>query len=105
MTPAPAKLMQIYLNERTQSKHQTLYVALTQLLKQRGISTVTVRRGLMGYGSTGIIHSQKVPPFSGNLPIILECIDTPERIEEVFPDITDMAKDSTCIIMDVMIWR
>ncbi|MDI6880789.1 MAG: DUF190 domain-containing protein [Desulfitobacteriaceae bacterium] len=90
MNPAPAKLMQIYLHERAQFKHQMLYVALTQLLKKRGISGVTVRRGIMGFG---------------NFPIVLECIDTPERIEKVFPEVMEMVKEGTCIIMDGMIWR
>lgn len=105
MNPAPAKLMQIYLHERAQFKHQTLYVALTQLLKKRGISGVTVRRGIMGFGTTGTIHVQKLSPLIGNLPIVLECIDTPERIEKVFPEVMEMVKEGTCIIMDGMIWR
>ena len=104
MNPAPAKLMQIYLNERAQYKHQTLYVALTQLLMKSGISGVTVRRGIMGYGTTVTIHVQKLSPLASNLPIVLECIDAPERIEEVFPEVMDMVEEGTCIVMDGMIW-
>lgn len=105
MNPTPAKLMQIYFSERAQYKHQTLYVALTQLLKKRGISGVTVRRGIMGYGTTGIIHSQKLSSIASNLPVVLECIDAPKRIEEVVPEVMEMIKEGTCIIMDGMIWR
>lgn len=105
MKPAPAKLMQIYLNERAQYKHQTLYVALTQLLMKREISGVTVRRGILGYGAKGIIHNRKLSPLTSNLPMVLECIDAPERIEEVFLEVTTMVKEGTCIIMDGMIWR
>jgi len=79
-------------------------VALTQFLLKKGLFRVTVKRGTMGYGATGLIHNPKLSPFASNLPIVLECLDTPERIAEVFPEVQEMVKEGTCVLLDGTIW-
>jgi PII-like signaling protein len=83
-------LMRIHIGERDKYHGKPLYEAIVLLLRERGCAGATVLRGIMGFGATAGIHSEKVLRLSLDLPIVVECVDTADRIEAVLPELDAM---------------
>lgn len=96
-----AKLLTIYVNSTDQFHGHPLYTAIVQLCKQRGIAGVTVIRGAEGYGGSGNLHTSRLLELSENLPLKIEIIDIPERIESLLPALEPMIEEGLLTIADV----
>jgi len=76
--------------------HQLFYEHIVYLAKEKGISGVTVYRGIMGYGLSSHIHTSKFWELTEKLPVVIEIIDTSEKIEQFYlliePDIQKLPK-------------
>jgi uncharacterized protein len=83
-------LMRIHLGERDKHQGRPLYEAIVLLLRSRGFAGATVFRGIMGFGANAGIHTEKVLRLSLDLPIVVECVDTEERVQEVLPELDRM---------------
>ena len=83
-------LMRIHLGERDKYQGRPLYEAIVHLLRTRGFAGATVFRGIMGFGATAGIHTEKVLRLSLDLPIVVECVDTEDRIQEILPELDRM---------------
>jgi PII-like signaling protein len=83
-------LMRIHLGERDKYQGRPLYEAIVHLLRTRGFAGATVFRGIMGFGASAGLHTEKVLRLSLDLPIVVECVDTEERIQEVLPELDRM---------------
>lgn len=83
-------LMRIHIGERDKHHGKPLYEALVLLLRERGFAGATVIRGIMGFGASAGIHSEKVLRLSLDLPLVVECVDTSAKIEAILPEIDRM---------------
>lgn len=83
-------LMRIHIGERDKHDGKPLYVAIVELLRARGYAGATVLRGIMGFGATSKIHTDRFLELSTDLPIIVECIETKERIDAILPELDAM---------------
>ena len=83
-------LMRIHLGERDKYQGRPLYEAIVHLLRTRGFAGATVFRGIMGFGASAGVHTEKVLRLSLDLPIVVECVDTEERIQEILPELDRM---------------
>ncbi|HEX6107619.1 MAG TPA: DUF190 domain-containing protein [Gemmatimonadales bacterium] len=83
-------LMRIHVGERDKHEGRPLYEAIVLLLRQRGFAGATVLRGIMGFGASAGIHTEKVLRLSLDLPIVIECVETEEKIQSVLPDLDRM---------------
>jgi PII-like signaling protein len=83
-------LMRIHLGERDKYQGRPLYEAIVHLLRTRGFAGATVFRGIMGFGASARVHTEKVLRLSLDLPIVVECVDTEERIQEILPELDPM---------------
>ena len=83
-------LMRIHIGERDKYEGRPLYEAIVHLLRRRGLAGATVFRGIMGFGASAGIHSEKVLRLSLDLPIVVECVETEEKIQEVLPELDRM---------------
>ena len=83
-------LMRIHLGERDKYEGRPLYEAIVHLLRTRGFAGATVFRGIMGFGASARVHTEKVLRLSLDLPIVVECVDTEERIQEILPELDPM---------------
>ena len=83
-------LMRIHIGESDRWEGKPLYQAIVELLRKEGFSGVTVLRGVGGYGSTSIYHTDKILRLSQDLPIVLEVVESHERIEAMLPRLDDM---------------
>lgn len=78
-------MMRIFLGESDRHDGRPLYEVLLQLLRERGLAGATVLRAVAGFGASSTIHTANLLRLSVDLPIVIEVVDTPERIEEVVP--------------------
>lgn len=83
-------LMRIHIGERDHHEGKPLYEAIVQLLRKRGYAGATVTRGIMGFGATAKLHTDKVLRLSVDLPIVVECVDSEEKIEAILPELDGM---------------
>lgn len=83
-------LMRIHLGERDKHHGQPLYEAIVRLLRQRHFAGATVFRGIMGFGASAGIHTEKVLRLSLDLPLVVECVDTEEKIQAILPELDEM---------------
>jgi PII-like signaling protein len=83
-------LMRIHIGESDKWKGQLLYQAIVELLRREGFSGATVLRGIAGYGSTSVYHTEKILRLSEDLPVVLEVVEFSERIEKILPQLDEM---------------
>ena len=83
-------LMRIHIGERDRYHGKPLYEAIVLRLRERGFAGATVFRGIMGFGASAGIHSEKVLRLSLDLPLVVECVDTEEKIQSVLPELDEM---------------
>jgi hypothetical protein len=76
-----AKLLRIFVSSTDKLKHTPLYEAIVFAAKRNGIAGATVLKGCMGYGSSSIISTQKFWEFTDKVPVIVEIVDTAEKID------------------------
>jgi uncharacterized protein len=83
-------LMRVHIDERDKFHGKPLYAAIVDLLRQRHYAGATVLRGIMGFGPTARLHTDRFDFLAFDLPVILECIETEEKIMAVLPDLDEM---------------
>src|ERR1700736_2584570 len=83
-------LMRIHVGESDKWHGKSLHDAIVEMLRKEGFSGATVLRGVAGFGGSSVYHTDKLLRMSQDLPIILEAIDTAERIELILPRLDEM---------------
>lgn len=83
-------LMRIHIGESDKFHGKPLYQELVEMLRKRQYAGATVFRGIMGFGATSKVHTDHFLELSTDLPIVVECVETQERIDAVLPEIDDM---------------
>src|SRR5258707_7148435 len=78
-------LMRIHIGEYDKWHGKPLHEAIVEMLRKDGFSGATVLRGVGGYGGSSGYHTEKLLRLSQDLPIILEVIESTERIEKILP--------------------
>ena len=85
-------LMRIHIGESDKGHGKPLYEAIVELLRKQAFSGVTVLRGVAGYGSSSVYHTDKILRLSQDLPIIVEIVEATERIEHILPQLDGMVE-------------
>ena len=85
-------LMRIHIGESDKWHGKPLYEAIVELLRKESYSGVTVLRGVAGYGGSSVYHTDKILRLSQDLPIILEVVETTERIDQILPRLDGMVE-------------
>ncbi len=83
-------LMRIFIGESDRHGHKPLYEALVELLRKEGFAGATVLRGICGFGAHSVYHTQKLLDLSADLPLIVEVVDSQEKIDGIMPAIDAM---------------
>ena len=83
-------LMRVHIGERDKYKGKPLYAAIVELLRRKGYAGATVYRGIMGFGASSTVHTDRIEVLSLDLPIVVECVETAERIDAVLPELDEM---------------
>ena len=85
-------LMRIFIGEGDRvkdgpHKRKPLYLGILLTLRERGFAGATVLRGIAGFGASALLHTDRVLRQSTDLPIIVEVVETEEKIEEIRPEL------------------
>jgi len=83
-------LMRIHIGERDKYHGKPLYEAIVELLRERHYAGATVMRAVMGFGATAHLRTDRIEVLSLDLPIVVECVETEEKITAILPEIDAM---------------
>ncbi len=83
-------LMRIFIGENDRFNKKPLYDVLVELFRKEGFAGATVLRGVSGFGAHSVYHTQKLLALSADLPLIIEVVDSQEKIDAIMPRIDTM---------------
>jgi hypothetical protein len=91
------KLLRIFIGESDRVGHHALYTTLVKAAREAGLAGATVLRGIEGYGANSrSIHTARILRLSEDLPILLEFVDTEEKIAAFLPLAEGLIEKSAC---------
>jgi uncharacterized protein len=88
--PKDAMLLRIFIGESDEFGGRPLYEAIVLKAREMHLAGATVLRGPMGFGQSSRLHTAKILRLSEDLPLIIEIVDTEEKINELLPALEDM---------------
>jgi hypothetical protein len=102
-----ARLLRIFVGESDVHDGRPLYQAIVGILRRQGLAGATVLRGIEGFGKSSRLHTAHILRLSEDLPILIECVDTADRIEAVLPDLDEMIGDGLVTLerVEVRVYR
>jgi PII-like signaling protein len=88
--PHEAVLLRIFIGESDRWEHQPLYEAIVLKARAAHLAGATVLRGSMGYGKSSRLHTSKILRLSLDLPLVIEIVDSEEKIQGFLPVLDSM---------------
>ncbi len=83
--PVEATLLRIFIGDADRCGHQPLYEAIVLKARELHLAGATVLKSPMGFGKNSRIHTAKILQLSSDLPLVIEIVDLPEKIEAFLP--------------------
>ena len=91
--PADGKLLRIFIGEADKWNGKPLYEEIIYLAKKNGLAGATAIKGFMGFGCKSHMHTANLLRLSEDLPIIIEIVDSEEKINQFLPQLDNMVKE------------
>ena len=88
--PHEAVLLRIFLGESDRYEHKPLYEAIVLKARELHLAGATVLRGPMGFGKSSRLHTAKILRLSLDLPLVIEIVDSEEKIQSFLPVLDQM---------------
>ncbi|TAL02727.1 MAG: DUF190 domain-containing protein [Verrucomicrobia bacterium] len=88
--PHEAVLLRIYIGESDRWEHRPLYEAIVLKAREQHLAGATVLRGPMGFGKSSRLHTSKILRLSTDLPLVIEIVDSEEKINAFLPQLDPM---------------
>jgi uncharacterized protein len=88
--PDEAVLLRIFIGESDRWQHKSLYEAIVLKARELHLAGATVLRGPMGFGKTSRAHTSKILRLSMDLPLVIEIVDSEDKIQAFLPEIEPM---------------
>ena len=88
--PEDAMLLRILIGESDRWHHRPLYEALIMKAREAGLAGATMLRSPMGFGASSRLHTAKILQLSTDLPIVIEIVDTEEKLNAFLPVLDEM---------------
>jgi hypothetical protein len=98
-----AKLVRIFLGESDRWKGQPLYVAVVEAMRAAELAGATVFKGVLGFGAHSVVHAARIVDLSSDLPIVIELVDSEEKIEAFLPTLDAMVTEGLVTIETVRV--
>ena len=95
--------MRIFVGEGDSHGHIPLYKALVELFRREGLAGATVIRGIAGFGAHSVYHTDQILRLSSDLPLVVEVVDSEEKIEKVLPLLDDMVTEGMITLEKVKV--
>ena len=93
----------IFIGESDRWHGKPRYEAIVQHVRKEGLAGATVIRGIEGFGADSRLHTSRILRLSEDLPVVIEIVDTEERIERVLPILDEMVSEGMVTLERVQI--
>jgi PII-like signaling protein len=103
LTAGPAKKITVYVGEDVHHHGEPLYLAVLNYLFYRGVSGATVTKGVAGFGSEHHMHAARILMLSENLPIKIEFVEEPGKLEQILPKLAQMVNPGLIEMQDTLV--
>jgi PII-like signaling protein len=103
LTKGPAKKVTIFVNEDTQHHLTALHESIMAFLMHKGVSGATATRAYSGFGTHQLLHTPKIEVLAQHLPIRIEFVELPEKVDEVLPMLYEMVSDGLIEVQDTTV--
>jgi len=101
--PSEAEILRVFIGESDKYDGRPLYEAIVEGARKSGLAGATVTKGVLGFGAHSRIHTAKILRLSEDLPMIVEIVDKPERVEEFLPELDRMVGEGLITIEKVRV--
>jgi PII-like signaling protein len=95
------KLLRLFIGESDTWHGKPLYQAIVERVRKEGLAGATVLRGIEGFGAHSRLHTSRILRLSEDLPVVIEIVDTAERIERVLPLLDEMVAEGMLTLESV----
>src|SRR5947209_5799182 len=99
----PAKKVTIFINEDSQHHMMALHDSIMTFLMHKGVSGATATRAFSGFGAHHMLHTPQVEVLAQHLPIRIEFVESPEKLEEILPTLYEMVSDGLIEVQDTTV--
>lgn len=96
-------LLRVFIGESDRFEGKPLYEAIVQRVRELGMAGATVLRGIEGFGAHSVVHKAMLLEMSADLPIVIEIVDTDEKIRLLLPHLEGMVREGMITMEYVMI--
>lgn len=103
LLPQEGHLLRIFIGESDKHDGMPLYEWIVRQARERGLAGATVLRGIEGFGAHSRLHTAKILRLSVDLPIVVEIVDTLEKIEAFLPVIDEAIPEGLATLERVQI--
>ena len=103
--PEQGKLLRIFVGESDRWHHQPLYEAIVLKARELGLAGATVLRGPMGFGANSRLHTAKILRLSLDLPMVIEIVDTDEKVQLLLPHLDEMVFEGLVTLENVQVLK
>ena len=101
--PHEATLLRIFIGESDRFEHKPLYEAIVLKAREMHLAGATVLRGPMGFGKSSRLHTAKILRLSMDLPLVIEIVDSDEKIQAFLPVLDQMMKGGLVTLEQVRV--
>ncbi|MFW6082187.1 MAG: DUF190 domain-containing protein [Desulfosalsimonas sp.] len=88
--PSESMLLRIFIGETDKFENRPLYKVIVEEARRKGMAGATVLRGMLGFGANSRIHTAQILRLSEDLPLIIEIVDSEEKINSFLPQLDTM---------------
>lgn len=99
------KLLRIFIGESDRHGAQPLYTAIVEAARRFGLGGATVFKGIEGFGGHSVVHAARVFDLSTDLPVLIELVDTEEKIQSFIPRLDEMVTEGLITLESVEVIR
>ena len=103
--PSSGQLLRIFIGESDRWHHKPLYESIVLKAREVGMAGATVLRGPMGFGASSHLHTAKILRLSMDLPLVIEIVDTAEKISGFLPLLDEMVTEGLVTLEEVRILK
>ena len=95
------KLLRLFIGESDRWHGKPLYQAIVERVRAEGLAGATVVRGIEGFGADSRLHTSRILRLSEDLPVVIEIVDTAEKIDDILPSLDEMVGEGMVTVEKV----
>lgn len=101
--PREAELLRVFVGESDKHDGRLLYEVIVAKAREAGLAGATALRGVLGYGANSRLHTARILRLSEDLPMVVEIVDEPAKIEAFLPTLDGLIKEGMITLEKVRV--